>query len=149
MAVFQETPSPSATRATVRCCTTRPSSAHRSPRRDSFARGSAARLVSCRHTCPHSRAAVAAHGDVQAGRPPAERLVRQPADHGAARDALAAAAVAPVVGVDDPAREHGTIGVEALPGHDEPELVEAAEHGQVRAAEAGIRGSVVQRRGLP
>jgi hypothetical protein len=57
--------------------------------------------------------------------------VRQPADHGAARDALAAAAVAPVVGVDDPAREHGTIGGKALAGHDEPELVQAAERGQV------------------
>ena len=54
LAVFHDTPSPSATRATVRCCTTRPSNAHRSPRRDSFARGSAARLVSWRHTCPHS-----------------------------------------------------------------------------------------------
>ena len=32
--------------------TTMPSSAHRSPRRDSFARGSAAWLVSWRHTCP-------------------------------------------------------------------------------------------------
>ena len=30
-----------------------PSSAHRRLRRDSFARGSAARVVSCRHTCPH------------------------------------------------------------------------------------------------
>ncbi len=98
---------------------------------------------------PALAAAVAAHGDVQAGRSPAERLVRQPPDHGAARDSLAAAAVAPVVGVDDPAREHGTVRIEALPGHDEPELVEAAEHGQVRAAEAGIRGSVVHRRGLP
>jgi hypothetical protein len=36
LALFQETPSPSATRATVRCCTTKPSSAHRSPRRDSL-----------------------------------------------------------------------------------------------------------------
>ena len=98
---------------------------------------------------PALAAAVAAHGDVQAGGSPAERLVRQPADHGAARDALAAAAVAPVVGVDDPARQHGPIRVEALPGHDEPELVQAAEHRQVRAAEAGIRGSVSARRGLP
>ena len=38
--------------ATVRCWTTIPYSAHRSPRRDSLARGSAARAVSCRHTCP-------------------------------------------------------------------------------------------------
>ena len=42
----------SATRATVKCWHTMPSSAHRRPRRDSFARGSAARLVSWRHTCP-------------------------------------------------------------------------------------------------
>ncbi len=35
---------------TVRCRHTIASSAHRSPRRDSFARGSAARLVSWRHT---------------------------------------------------------------------------------------------------
>lgn len=42
------TPSPSATRATVRCWHTIASSASRSPRRDSFARGSAARLVSWR-----------------------------------------------------------------------------------------------------
>jgi hypothetical protein len=54
----------------------------------------------------------------------------------------------PVVVVDEPAREHGAIGIEALPSHDEPELVQAAEHRQVRAAETGIRGSVVQRRGL-
>ena len=49
-AVFQLTSKPSATRATVRCWTTIPSSAHRRPRLDSLALGSAARLVSCRHT---------------------------------------------------------------------------------------------------
>ena len=54
MAVPQATPSPSATRATVRCATTSPSSAQRSARRDNFARGAAALLVSWRHTCPHS-----------------------------------------------------------------------------------------------
>jgi hypothetical protein len=50
LAVFHATPSPSATRATVRCCTTMASSAQRRPRRDNLARGSAARLVSWRHT---------------------------------------------------------------------------------------------------
>ena len=40
----------SAIRATVRCCTTRPSNAHRSARRDNLARGSAALVVSWRHT---------------------------------------------------------------------------------------------------
>lgn len=53
LAVFHDTPSPSATLATVRCWHTTASSAHRRPRRDSFARGSAAGLVSWRHTCPH------------------------------------------------------------------------------------------------
>ena len=51
-AVPHATPRPSATRATVRCWTTMPSSAHRSPRRDNLARGSAALVVSWRHTCP-------------------------------------------------------------------------------------------------
>ena len=45
-AVFHPAPRSSATRATVRCCTTTPSSAQRSPRREIFARGSAARVVS-------------------------------------------------------------------------------------------------------
>ncbi|GAA0898381.1 hypothetical protein GCM10009574_080200 [Streptomyces asiaticus] len=36
----------------ARCWHTIASRAHRNPRRDSFARGSAARLVSWRHTCP-------------------------------------------------------------------------------------------------
>jgi hypothetical protein len=45
-------PEPSATRATVKCWTTIPSSAHRRPRRDNLARGSAALVVSWRHTCP-------------------------------------------------------------------------------------------------
>ncbi len=64
---------------------------------------------------PALAAAVAADGDVQAGGSPPERLVRQPADHGAARDSLAAAAVAPVVGVDDPARQHGRSGSSRCP----------------------------------
>ena len=51
-AVSHATPRPSATRATVRWATTIASSAHRSPRRESFARGAAAREVSWRHTCP-------------------------------------------------------------------------------------------------
>ncbi|PXY34673.1 hypothetical protein BAY59_03935 [Prauserella coralliicola] len=49
LAVFHATPS---TPATVRCWTTMPSNAQRSPRRDSLARGSAAKAVSCRNTCP-------------------------------------------------------------------------------------------------
>lgn len=44
-AVFHATPRPAATRATVKCSHTIPSRAHRSPRRDNLARGSAALLV--------------------------------------------------------------------------------------------------------
>ena len=52
LAVFHETARLSATRARVRCATTMASNAHRSPRRDSLARGSAALVVSWRHTWP-------------------------------------------------------------------------------------------------
>jgi hypothetical protein len=38
---------------------------------------------------------------------------------------------------------------ESLTGDFEPELVKAAERIHVSAGEAGLRGSVVQRRGLP
>src|SRR6185295_15069037 len=50
LAVFHDTASPSATRATERCWQTRASSAHRRARRDNVARGSAAALLSWRHT---------------------------------------------------------------------------------------------------
>jgi len=62
---------------------------------------------------PALAAAVSPDSDVQASRPPAERLVRQPSDDGASRDALAATAVAPVVVVDHPAREDGTVRIRA------------------------------------
>jgi hypothetical protein len=88
-------------------------------------------------------AAVAAHRHLQGGWSPPERLVRQLTDHGPARDTMAATAMAPVVRFDDPACEHGPIRVQALTGHDETQLVKPAEHGQVRAAESGIPGSVV------
>jgi hypothetical protein len=52
-AVFHDTPRPSATRATVRCWHTMPTSAHRSPALEIFALGSAAIDVSWRHTRPH------------------------------------------------------------------------------------------------
>lgn len=49
-AVSHATPRPSAIRATVRCCTTMPVNAQANPDRESFALGSAAALVSWRHT---------------------------------------------------------------------------------------------------
>ena len=50
MAVSQATASASATRATVKCCSTRASNAHRTAALVSFAFGSAAALVPCLHT---------------------------------------------------------------------------------------------------
>jgi len=52
LAVFHETPNPSAILATIRCWQTTAVNAHRRPQRDCRARGSVAADVSCRHTCP-------------------------------------------------------------------------------------------------
>ena len=94
---------------------------------------------------PHvatTRAPVAADRDQQRGRSPAQRLVGQPPGHRVPRRALAPAATTPLVGFDDPARQNGPLAVEALPRDFKSELVEPAEGGQIRAAEAGRRGSV-------
>ena len=92
---------------------------------------------------PTAGAAVAAHGDLQRRRSPPKRLVRQPSDHGVPRDALAAAPATPLVGLHDAACEDRTVRLEPLPGHLQAEFIEAAERGQVSAAEARVRGSVV------
>lgn len=55
--------------------------------------------------------------------------------HGVPRDPFTAAAVTPTVGCDDPAREDCALGLEALAGDDEPELVEAAEGCQIGVGE--------------
>jgi len=73
--------------------------------------------------------------DRQRGGAPAERFVGELPDHGVAHEALAAAAATPLVGFEDPAREHGTAGFEALAGHLKSELVETAERGQIGARE--------------
>jgi hypothetical protein len=51
---------------------------------------------------------------------------------------LEAAPSAPLVGLDDPASQHSTVGFEALAGDDKAELVEPAERGQVRASEGSV-----------
>jgi len=94
---------------------------------------------------PHMSAAgtpVATHDDIEHGRAPAQRLVRQPPEDRATRGAFAAASAAPLVRPDDSAGEYGTVGLDALAGNDEAELVEAAKGGQIRAGEARPRGSV-------
>jgi len=73
---------------------------------------------------------------------PAQRLVRQAPHNGVSCQALAAAASAPLVRLENPAREHRSTGFESLPSDDEPELVESAEGRQISAAEDGHGGSV-------
>lgn len=53
-------------------------------------------------------------------------------DHAPARDALAAAGMAPVVRLEYPAQDEGLLGLESLPDSFKAELVEMAERGQVR-----------------
>ena len=85
---------------------------------------------------------VAAHGQQQRRRPPTERLVRKLSGDRVARCALSPAAAAPVVRLDNLAREYRSLGFETLAGHDEAELVQAAEGGQIRAGEASTSGNV-------
>jgi hypothetical protein len=63
----------------------------------------------------------------------------QLSDHGVAHEALAAAAATPLAGFEDPAREHGTAGFEALAGHLKSGLAETAERGQIGAREPSSR----------
>ena len=83
-------------------------------------------------------APVAAHPHQQDGRPPPARLVRQPTHHGARRDALAATATAPLVIIDDPAREHRTRRFEVLTDDLKAELIKPGERSQVRTSEGSV-----------
>ena len=91
---------------------------------------------------PAAGAPVAAHGDQQRRGSPPERLVRQPARDHVVHAALTAAPPAPPVIIDNPASQHCTIRLEALPGHLQPETVQAAERRQIGRGE-GTVGHVV------
>ena len=73
------------------------------------------------------------------GGPPPERFVGQPSGDGVARATFLPAAPTPSVLGNDPTGQQRPIGLEALSGHLQPELVEAAERGQVRAREGSVR----------
>jgi hypothetical protein len=88
---------------------------------------------------PAAGAAVAADRHDQDGGPPTQRLVGEASGHRVAGEALAAAPPTPLVVVDDPAGQHRAIRFQALPGHQQPELIQAAERGQVRAGEGSVR----------
>ena len=81
---------------------------------------------------------VAAHRDQQSCGPPAERLMSQLPCHGVTAGALLTAATAPPVRFGDPARQHSTIGLQALAGHLQPELIKAAESGYVRIGKGSV-----------
>lgn len=141
LAVFHDTARASATRATVRCCTTIPSSAHRSPRRDSFRPGLGGLGGVLAPHVTTAGALVPPNRDQQRGRPPPERLVRELPGHDVARRALATAATTPLIRCDDPARQDSPIRFEPLPGDNEAEFVEPSKRGQIWG-ERAVRGCV-------
>ncbi|WP_221443071.1 hypothetical protein, partial [Nocardiopsis algeriensis] len=61
--------------------------------------------------------------------------------------ALAAAAAAPLIGLDDPAQEHRSIRFQTLAHSLKAEVVESAERGQVRAREGSVMHVEVFRMG--
>src|SRR3954463_11780267 len=87
-------------------------------------------------------ASVATDRDLERGRAPAQRLLRQTPNQRVARRPPAAATATPLIGLHHAAREHGALWLKALADGHKPELIEPAEHGQVRAREARPRGSV-------
>ncbi|BCO56965.1 hypothetical protein MINTM005_22090 [Mycobacterium intracellulare] len=91
---------------------------------------------------PHMRTAgtpVPAHGDQQGRGPPSEWLVRKLTGDGVTHAAPFPAAATPRVVIGDPARQHRPIRLQALSGHLQPELIKAAEHGQIGASEGSVR----------
>ena len=121
-----------------------PSNAHRSAPRESLARGCAALLVSCRHTCPQpvqryrrivSSSVVGRHPSgscasllvtVSRGLPSQPQRRHQ-------RVRL----LDRVVG--DPAGQHRPIRLQVLADHHQTQLVEAAERRHIRGREGSVR----------
>lgn len=95
---------------------------------------------------PAAGASVAADTHQQRPRSPTLRDVGQSPDHAVTSHPLAAAAAAPaltaVLGIEHPTGQDGSVGFEVLADDLEPEVIEPAELGQVRAVEATLGGSV-------
>lgn len=64
--------------------------------------------------------------------------MRKPPDHRVPRNPFAAAAMAPLVELDDAASDHRAVGLEPLPNGFETELIQSAERGQVKASEGSV-----------
>jgi hypothetical protein len=54
-------------------------------------------------------------------------------------DALAATPSTPAIVLDHTAREHSTVGLDALSGDLQAEAIQAAERGQIRRGEGSVR----------
>jgi hypothetical protein len=65
----------------------------------------------------------AADADVQDRCPPAERDVRQSAQHAVARHAQTAAGMAPVIRLDHSTEQHGVVRVQLLADHFQAEFI--------------------------
>ena len=78
--------------------------------------------------------------------PVPERLMREPARHRVPRHTLRGARPTPRIVVDNAALDHRPIRFEQLPHGDQPELIEAAERGQVRGCERRVEHVEVFRR---
>jgi hypothetical protein len=97
--------------------------------------------VLARHM-PTAGAAIAADRDQQRRRAPPQRFVRQPPGHAVARRSLASAAATPpgeLVGLDDPAGQHRTPGLEPLTHDLQAEFVKTAERAQAGGQEGSVR----------
>ena len=97
-------------------------------------------VVAAAGVAPHpttARAPEAAHPGRQRRGSPPQRLMRQPAHHRCPCGALRAAPAAErcFLAGNDPPLQRRPAGLQALPDHDQAELVQAAEHGQIRAVE--------------
>lgn len=92
-------------------------------------------------------AKVPAHPDKQGGGPVSERLVREPTRHRVPGRSLGTTPPTPRIGRHRPALDRGSIRLDQLADGDKVELVEAAEHGQVRGRESRVKHVEVFRDG--
>ena len=92
-------------------------------------------------------AKVPAHPDKQGGGPVSERLVREPTRHRVPGRSLGTTPPTPRIGRHRPALDCGSIRLDQLADGDKVELVEAAEHGQVRGREMRVKHVEVFRDG--
>src|SRR5690606_13417559 len=95
---------------------------------------------------PAGRAPVAANPDQERGGAMAERVVRETTGNRPARERLTAATSTPRVGLRDATLDDRPITPQVQSDGVESELVEAAEHGQIRGSECSVGHVEVFRR---